>query len=87
MTDSESEDRTGDLLFHVRATARLQRHTAAPPLPDEVALYADGTVVVAFEGGDRLVHYDSIAECLAEHGLLETDLDPVYFPARSSSPP
>jgi hypothetical protein len=67
----------GDIRFGIReAAGRRARRASAPPLPGEVVVHADGSAVVSYEAQERLVRWESIAECLEFHELVGTDLEP-----------
>jgi hypothetical protein len=66
-----------DLTFRIRPTAERRNRTSFGALPQLVTVHADGSAVVAFANGDQLTRYESIVDCLAAHGLVGGDLEPI----------
>jgi hypothetical protein len=65
-----------ELSFRIRETAQRRERRSTTPLPAELFVNDDGSAVVSYEGGERLVRYESLGECLVAHDLAGVDLEP-----------
>ena len=65
-----------EIVFRVREAAKLRERRTATPLPVELFVNDDGSAVVSYEQGYRLVRYESLIECLVAHDLAGVDLEP-----------
>lgn len=65
-----------ELTFRIRETAQRRERRSKAPLPCELVVHDDGSAVVSYEQGYRLVRYESLTECLAAHDLGGLDLEP-----------
>jgi len=65
-----------ELVFRIRETAQRRARRSTTPLPIELFVNDDGSAVVSFDGGLRLVRYETLTECLVAHDLVGVDLEP-----------
>ena len=65
-----------ELMFRIRETAKRRERRTATPLPTELFVNDDGSAVVVYEHGYRLVRYESLTECLVAYDLAGLDLEP-----------
>jgi hypothetical protein len=71
-------DDRADIRFTIReAASRRERPPSAPPLPGELIVHPDGSAVVSYADAERLVRWESFADCLSFHRLMVTDLAPL----------